>query len=185
MGVFTWAPMFLKEHKGVTLLVAGWQLTSFEVAGLLGGVLAGWMSDKIFGGRRGPVGTVYLLLLTVTMGMLWLTPPGYPWLDAFILFLSGFLVYGPQVLAGLAATDFASKRAAGVATGFTGTLAYAGAAVVGAPIGALVDAHGWSAGLALFAVSSLAGAVFFALTWRHRAASLEATYPDPKTLPKG
>lgn len=185
MGVFTWAPTFLKEHKGVTLLVAGWQLTSFEVAGLIGGILAGWLSDKVFGGRRGPVGAIYLLFLTVTMGMLWLTPPGYPWVDAFILFLSGFLVYGPQVLAGLAATDFASKRAAGVATGFIGILAGAGGAVVGFPIGALVDAYGWNAGLALFTVSSLAGAVFFALTWHNRAASLETQYPDPATLPKG
>ena len=173
MGVFTWAPMFLKEYKGVTLLVAGWQMASFEVAGLMGGILAGWMSDRIFGGRRGPVGAVYLLLLSLTMGALWWTPPGYAWLDAITLFLSGFLVYGPQVLVGIAVTDFTSKRAAGVATGFTGILAYAGSALVGAPVGALVDHYGWSAGFALFTASALAGAFFFALTWKHRAAVLD------------
>lgn len=173
MGVMTWAPTFLKEHKGVTLILAGWQLASFEIAGLLGGILAGWLSDKVCGGRRGPVGTIYLALLAGAMFMLKATPQGYAWFDTITLFLSGFLVYGPQVLVGIAATDFASKKAAGVATGFTGTLAYAGAAITGVPLGMIVDHYGWDGGFVLFIGASLLGSFFFALTWRHRATILE------------
>jgi sugar phosphate permease len=76
---------------------------------------------------------------------------------------------------GIAATDFASKKAAGVATGFTGTLAYAGAAFTGVPLGMIVDQWGWEGGFAMFIGASLLGSFFFALTWRHRATILEKT----------
>lgn len=174
MGLFTWVPTFMKEYKGVTLITAGWQLASFEFAGLLGGILAGWMSDKIFHGRRGPVGAVFMVSSAATLGLLWLTPPGWAWFDAITLFLTGFLVYGPQVLVGIAATDFSSKRAAGVAIGFTGTFAYVGSAMVGAPLGSLVDSFGWGAGFVLFIASAVLGGVFFALTWRHRSKTLDS-----------
>lgn len=174
MGLFTWVPTFMKEYKGVTLIAAGWQLASFEFAGLLGGILAGWLSDTLFQGRRGPVGSVFMLASAATLALLWISPEGWVWFDAAVLFLTGFLVYGPQVLVGIAATDFSSKRAAGVAIGFTGTFAYIGSAMVGAPLGSLVDHFGWGAGFALFVVSALMGAFFFAMTWRHRSKTLGA-----------
>ncbi len=173
MALFNWVPTFMKEYKGVNLITAGWQLASFEFAGLLGGILAGWLSDTIFQGRRGPVGAVFMLLSGVALAILWATPAGYVWADAVTLFLAGFLVYGPQVLVGIAATDFSSKRAAGVAIGFTGTFAYIGSAMVGAPLGWLVDHWGWGAGFILCIASSLLGAFFFAMTWRHRSQVLE------------
>lgn len=173
MGLFTWVPTFMKEYKGMSLIIAGWQLASFEFAGLLGGILAGWLSDTVFHGRRGPVGTVFMLLSGVTLAILWVTPAGYAWFDALVLFCSGFLVYGPQVLVGIAATDFSSKRAAGVAIGFTGVFAYVGSAIVGAPMGWLVDHLGWGAGFGLFVLSSLLGAFFFGMTWHHRSRILQ------------
>lgn len=36
MGIFFWAPTFLKEYKGVTLVIAGMQLVAFELACLVG-----------------------------------------------------------------------------------------------------------------------------------------------------
>lgn len=179
MGIFTWAPTFLKEYKGVTLITAGWQLAGFEIAGLVGGVFAGWMSDNIFQGRRGPVGAIFLTIVSVFMALLWVTPAGFPYIDALVLMGSGFFIYGPQVLAGLAAADFASKRAVGVATGVTGSMAYVGGALAGYSIGKSVDVWGWDAAFILFIAASLIGAFFFALTWKQRAKILEAKTEDP------
>jgi phosphoglycerate transporter family protein len=174
MGVFFWAPTFLKELKGFNLETAGWQVAGFEIAGLIGGIIAGWLSDKVFEGRRGPVGAVYLLLLAVSLYILWKLPSGHAWVYALGLMLAGFLVYGPQVLVGIAASDFASKRAVGVGTGVTGTLAYVGSAVSNGGIGYLVDYFGsWDIGFMVFIGSSLMGAFFFALTWTHRAKILD------------
>lgn len=173
MGIFFWAPTFLKEFKGVTLIIAGMQLVSFEIASLIGGLMAGWVSDKVFGGRRGPVGTFFLIGLAVSLFTVWKIPPGYPILDTFMLMLAGFLLNGPQVLNGVATADFASKRAVGVATGVTGVCAYAGAAIAGVGIGMIVEQYGWDGGFMLFILTSITGAFFFALTWNNRAKVIE------------
>lgn len=169
MGIFIWAPTFLKEFKGVTLIIAGWQLAGFEIAGLIGGIFAGWLSDNVFQGRRGPIGAIFLGVVSVFMLLLWKTPPGYAFIDTLLLMLSGFLIYGPQVLAGLAAADFTSKRAVGVATGVIGIMASLGGIIAGYGIGLTVDVWGWNAAFMLFIGASLVGSFFFALTWNQRA----------------
>ncbi len=174
MGVFFWAPTFLKELKGFKLETAGWQVAGFEIAGLVGGIVAGWLSDKVFDGRRGPVGATYLVLLAFALFILWKLPSSHPWVYALSFMLVGFLVYGPQVLVGIAASDFASKRAVGVGSGVTGTLAYVGSAISGGGIGYIAgNLGGWDTCFMLFIVCSLIGAFFFGLTWNHRAKVLD------------
>lgn len=178
MGIFIWAPTFLKEYKGVDIMVAGWQVAGFEIAGLIGGVFAGWVSDHIFQGRRGPVGAIFLGIVSIFLLLLWITPVGYAYLDAIFLIFSGFLIYGPQVLAGLAAADFVPKKAVGVSTGITGTMAYVGGAISGYGIGKTVDLWGWHMAFMLFIVASLLGSFFFALTWHQRAKVLEDAHTE-------
>jgi len=179
LGIVTWAPTFLKEVKGIDLQWAGAQFAGFEVAGLFGGLLAGWLSDKVFGSRRGPVASVFLVCTAAALYLEWMIPAGFPLLDTLVLITAGFFLYGPQVLAGLAATDFATKRAAGVATGFIGVMASIGA-VCGGGVGFIVDNYGWEAGFMLFVISALIGAFFFSLTWHHRAKVLD----QPEDLQK-
>lgn len=169
MGVMNWAPIFLKEFKGVDLIVAGGQVAIFDIAGLLGGLGAGWVSDKFFAGRRGPVGTVYLILLSGAILALISVPAGFPLLDTICLFFAGFLVSGPQVLVGVSLADFTSKRAVGVATGFAGVMGHGiGSVISGGVLGNIIDTWGWTGGFNLLIASSLAGAFFFALTWRKK-----------------
>lgn len=135
--------------------------------------MAGWVSDKFFHGRRGPVGVFFLLALAVSMFLLWQVPEGYPLIDTVILMSAGYFVWGPQILAGVASADFASKKAVGVANGFVGSLGYMGAAIAGVGIGYIVEAYGWDGGFVLFISASLLGAFFFSLVWHRRAHVLE------------
>lgn len=173
MGIFFWAPLFLKEVKGVSLAIAGLQLAAFEIAGLLGGISAGWLSDRIFDGRRGPVGAFYMLGCALAIGVVWLIPAGHAFFDTLALMMAGFLVYGPQVMAGIASADLTSKRAAGVATGLTGSFAYVGSAISSLGVGYLVYNVGWAWGFNFFIISAVLGAFFFSLTWNKRARVLE------------
>jgi phosphoglycerate transporter family protein len=168
MGVFNWAPTFLKEAKGSALNLAGWQSAGFEVAGLFGGICAGWLSDRVFKGQRGPVSTIYMVALVLFLIYLWLIPAGSHVANSFALVCVGFFVYGPQVLVGVAAADYASKKAAGAATGMTGTFGYIGGAVSGVGVGYVVDHFGWEAGLLFFVGSAIMGVVFFWLTWHQK-----------------
>lgn len=173
MGVFNWAPTFLNEMKGATLTSSGWQVAAFEVAGMLGGIAAGWLSDRLFSGRRGPVSFLYMVCMVVSLFYFWFVPPGYILLNTLAMTSVGFLVYGPQVLVGVAAADFASKRAVGMAVGLTGTFGYIGSAISGVCIGWIADNYGWDGGFIFFIISAMLACVCFALTWNGKARVLE------------
>lgn len=173
MGVMTWAPSLLRELKGTSLTSSGWQLAGFEIAGMAGGLAAGWISDKLFVGRRGPVSLFYMLALVGCLIYFWYVPAGYDTLNALAMFAVGFFVYGPQVLVGVAAADFASKKAVGMAVGLTGSFGYLGAAISGFGTGWIADNYGWNGGFIFFITSAVLACFFFALTWNSRAKVLE------------
>ena len=76
------------------------------------------------------------------------------------MFVIGFLIFGPQMLIGIAATELSHKKAAGTATGFVGWLAYIGAATAGYPLGKITQEFGW---YGFFAVLVFCGVVSVAL----------------------
>lgn len=172
-GAMDWAPTFLHEVKGSNLASAGFKVAGFEMIGMVGAFAAGYISDRWFKGRRGPLNVLYMLLLAVAVGLFWLTPPGSDWLDLLTLSAIGFLVYGPQMLVGVSAVDVSNKHSAATATGFTGLLGYLGAVVSGVGAGWVVDKWGWDGGFRFFIACGVLGALCFALTWKQTARHLQ------------
>jgi OPA family glycerol-3-phosphate transporter-like MFS transporter len=168
LGIIYWAPLFLTEYKGYTLTEAGWQVALYDVIGLAGGFGAGWLSDKVFKGQRGPVGTVYMFALALALLMFWKMPADYELFTSIALILVGFFVYGPQVLAGVASADFASKKAIGTANGLVGAFGYIGSGLSGICVGVLSDLWGWGASFIFFIIAALLGSLFFYLTWNRQ-----------------
>ncbi len=181
IGVMTWAPTFLKEFKGADLFLAGGQVAIFDIAAASGGVMAGWLSDKYFQSRRGPVGTMYLVMLALAFFVLWKIPANHPFFDTIALVFAGFLLSGPQVLVGIAMADFTCKSVVGSANGFAGFMAYVfGALISGIGVGKLVDIWGWHGAFILFIACSLLGAFFFALTWNAKPRNNEKEHISQK-----
>jgi sugar phosphate permease len=114
-----------------------------------------------------------MTLLIVCLSCLWWVPAGNQLMSAFTMIVLGFLVYGPQVLAGVASADIASKKAVGMAHGLTGTFAYVGSALSGICVGWIADNYGWNGGFIFFITAALLSTFFFALTWGYRAKVLE------------
>jgi OPA family glycerol-3-phosphate transporter-like MFS transporter len=168
LGVIFWAPLFLKEFKNMAINESGWHVAAYELAGLLGGVSAGWISDKIFHGQRGPVGMVFMLSLACTLWIFWQLPTDYVILNGLMMVLIGCFVCGPQILAGVASADFASKKAIGTANGLLGTMGYVGSGISGVCVGIISDHWGWSAVFMFFIISALMGGFFFYLTWEKK-----------------
>ncbi len=173
MGVLTWAPTFLKESKGAAFMASGLQVMGFDLAGMVGGITAGYLSDRVFKGRRGPVSFFFMIALVAALIYFWTVPPGHDYLNAIAMVLVGFFVYGPQVLVGVAAADFSTKKTVGMAVGVTGTFAYVGSALSGIMVGWLADNYGWNAGFIFFIGSAVLSCICFALTWSARAAILD------------
>ncbi|MDR1609634.1 MAG: MFS transporter [Holosporales bacterium] len=178
MTFLNWGPTLLLESKGSSLTGAGFQMVAFDIASMFGGICAGYLSDKIFNGRRGPVSIFCMLAIGVLVALLWLTPTDSHIVSSICMLCIGFLISGPQILIGVAAADFASKRAAATASGFTGTLGYVGTAIAGLGTGFLADTYGWGAVLASTVIAAIIAAFFLSLTWHRKAQVLVDTCND-------
>jgi OPA family sugar phosphate sensor protein UhpC-like MFS transporter len=144
-GAFSeWSPLFLMETRGYHLVAANASVTWFEVGGLIGSLVAGWASDKIFLGRRGPINVLFSLSVVGAIVALWLLPATTVIIDYLLIFIIGFLIFGPQMLIGMVAVELSHKKAAGGATGFIGFIAYLGMANAGYPLTKIMEWMGWN-----------------------------------------
>lgn len=167
-GVLDWAPTYLKEAKHFSVDKSSWAYFLYEWAGIPGTLLCGWVSDKVFNGRRAPAGILFMSLVFLAVMVYWLNPAGNPHIDMAALVAVGFLVYGPVMLIGLHALELAPKKAAGTAAGFTGLFGYLGGTVAAnAVVGYTVDAFGWDGGFILLLVACGLSIVCLALTLKH------------------
>ena len=172
-GVLDWAPTYLKEAKHFTVDKSSWAYFFYEWAGIPGTLLCGWISDKMFQGRRAPAGILFMVLVTVAVLVYWFNPAGNPTIDMMALVAIGFLIYGPVMLIGLYALELAPKKAAGTAAGFTGLFGYLGGAVAAnAMLGYTVDHFGWDGGFLVLTISCVLSIVLLALTLKHENISI-------------
>ena len=165
-GVLDWAPTFLGEVKGFQIQQSGWAWFAYEFAAIPGTLLCGWMSDRVFGGRRAPANILFMLLALGAVLVYWLNPPGNPLIDNLALIAIGFLIYGPVMLIGVQALDLVPKKAAGTAAGLTGLFGYLGGAMMAnIAMGFVVDKWGWDGGFILLTSSCVLAILCMTLTW--------------------
>src|SRR5690606_32026329 len=160
---------------GLSLSETGWAYFAYEYAGIPGTLLCGWISDKIFNGRRVPATIIYMALVLVAVLVYWKNPPGNPMIDTIALLAIGFLIYGPVMLIGVQALDLVPKKAAGTAAGFTGLFGYLGGAVfANIAMGYIVDTWGWDGGFYIMVLACVLTIVLSLFTWNDEKARLKA-----------
>lgn len=150
-----WGNLYLTEQYDYSLITANSALSLFEIGGFLGSLVAGWGSDKIFSGNRGPMILLFSIGIFLSVAALWLIPISSFVLQAVCLFTIGFFVFGPQMLIGMAAAECSHKDSVGAATGFVGLFAYMGAALAGYPLAIIMQHYHW---MGFFVVISVAAA---------------------------
>jgi OPA family glycerol-3-phosphate transporter-like MFS transporter len=165
-GILDWAPTYLEEAKGFSVEDTGWAYFAYEYAGIPGTLLCGWVSDKVFRGRRAPAIIIYMALVLVAVIVYWKNPAGNIAIDNMALIAIGFLIYGPVMLIGVQALDLVPKKAAGTAAGLTGLFGYLGGALfANIAIGYVVDVWGWNGGFEVLVAACVLSIFFTALTW--------------------
>ncbi len=170
-AVTDWSVLFLIETKGYSILTAGACVCWFEVGGCFGSLTAGWASDRIFKGRRGPISALFSFGVVFAIIALWFSPGGSVVLDSALLFVIGFLIFGPQMLIGMAAAELSHKKAAGTATGFVGWVSYLGAAMAGYPLGKMTQEWGWAGFFIVLASCGLISVCLLLPLWKASASS--------------
>lgn len=137
-GAEDWMIMYLSKAKGDGMELAAMKLSALPLFGIVGTILAGIISDKVFKGKRAPVNLIYLAGVAISLILLKYNTISN--LDFVLIGLVGAFTYGPQMMiGGLCAVESSSKKVASAATGFTGTFGYIGAILSATGTGIVVD----------------------------------------------
>lgn len=170
-----WGIVLLMETKGLSLASATTLCFVFEiVGGNLGMVVAGWATDRFFASRAHRTSVVCLAGAAMSIAAFWMVPASASLAVKLLPFMAiGFFIYGPQALLGVATTQQATPRAAGVAGGFVGIFSYASTILSGIGFGFVAQHWGWNAAYAtVFAAAVIGGGVLM-LMWRAPASASE------------
>jgi OPA family sugar phosphate sensor protein UhpC-like MFS transporter len=115
--ILYWSPVYINERLGTGAAESGILGSLFDLAGPIGTLAGGYLSDKLFQSRRVPVGVLALMSLAVLMITFRYLPLTRLAIGAG-LFGVGFLLFIPDsLLAGTAAIDFGTKKGASTASG--------------------------------------------------------------------
>ena len=141
-AVNSWGVFYLEAQKGYSTLDASFIISINSVCGIVGTVLSGFVSDKLFGGRRNAPALIFGLLNVVALCLFLLVSGTHLWLDALAMVLFGLSI-GVLLcfLGGLMAVDIAPRNASGAALGVVGIASYVGAGVQDVMSGVLIEGH--------------------------------------------
>jgi OPA family sugar phosphate sensor protein UhpC-like MFS transporter len=170
-ALWSWVPYFLKTGYGVGDSQAALFSTAFDLAGLPGVLVTGWLSDRYFGSRRGGVSLIMTLGAVASTGLLIAFGGASVPLFVALLAAIGFFLYGPDsLLTGAGAIDIGNRRQATFAAAFISGIGSLGAVVQEFAISRQYR-PGEGLGVVftmLFCSAVLAAAFCAALVWRNR-----------------
>lgn len=166
-GCLDWAPTYLKEAQGYDIKQAGWAYFAYEFAAIPGTLVCGWMSDKVFKGRRALPTIIFMAFVALFVFLYWTFSDNYMIVTASLVAI-GFFIYGPVMLVGVQALDLAPKNAAGTAAGLTGFFGYffGTAILANIVVGYVAQNAGWNWTFIMLIGACLLSMVFMGLTYK-------------------
>jgi OPA family glycerol-3-phosphate transporter-like MFS transporter len=183
-GVDSWYIRYLQETYNMKTDSFTYIVSAFliPISAVCGSFLAGWLSDKVFGARRGPAAALMYFMSFVLL-LLFLYFPG-PVLSVVFLVILQMFINGPHsLLGGAAAMDFGGRKAAGFATGLIDACQYLGGGLfAGSIIGTIMQSYGtvpgttnispagWQAWIVVLMGFTILGGVLMSLLWNARPA---------------
>ena len=121
-----WSPVYISERLGTGTATSGVLSSMFDLAGPVGTLVGGVLSDKVFQSKRMPVSVLALLCLAALMIVFPFVPVSRAGMGIG-MFLMGFLVFIPDsLISGTAAIDFGTKKGASTANGLINGLGSVG-----------------------------------------------------------
>lgn len=168
-GFEQWFPRYMLEAQHLTLESPVFQRGAMSVvlAGILGALFAGTISDWVFKGRRPPVAFVGYVLQIICLAVVW-RAPSVNWVIAAFVLNSFAISIVHSMLSGTSSMDFGGKRAAATAAGVFDGMQYVGGSIVGIGMGWLLEKYGWSSwGPSMIGFSAM-GAILMLLLWNAR-----------------
>jgi OPA family glycerol-3-phosphate transporter-like MFS transporter len=183
-SIMQWFRTYAKQTDGALGLKGSFVYENWGMllccAGILGGVMAGIISDRVFGSRRGPV--AFLLYGVMLAGGLLMTFAYDSQIVGWLVILMSMAVIGVHgMLSGTASMDFGGRKNVGIAVGIIDGFVYLGTAVMsftyalvlpkeelteaGKIIGPATEPENWSAWPISMVILSVLGLAFASRVW--------------------
>ena len=143
-GLLLYFVEFLKEvhHVDLGSALFWWAGFGITLGGIAGGLLCGFLSDKVFQSRRAPVAFIFYMAQIVSLLGL-----GYATDKTMASFMVGFCciwIFGVHgMLSGTASMDFGGRRAAASAAGMLDGIQYVASGLTGFGLGWILKTYGW------------------------------------------
>ena len=165
-GCLDWAPTLLTE-KGIDPKSMGWAYSVYEFAAIPGTIFCGWLSDKVFKGRRALPTMIFMSLVAVFVVLYWQFMDNITVVMISLIGI-GFFIYGPVMLIGVQALDLAPKNASGTAAGLTGFFGYFFGTFLLANwvLGLVAESMGWNSTFIFLLAACALSIVFMGLTYK-------------------
>jgi OPA family glycerol-3-phosphate transporter-like MFS transporter len=165
-GVMLWFVPFLKEvhhiDHGTTLFAVA--SIGVTVGGILGGLLCGYLSDRIFGSRRPPV--AFLFYIGQIVALFWLGQNTSPVIAALLIPFVCMWIFGVHgMLSATSAMDFGGTKAAATVAGICDGVQYLASGLTGFLLGGMLDKYGWGAWTWMIIPFSVIGAYLMTRLW--------------------
>ena len=147
-GMISWLPIYLLSVKHFSKEEMSVAFLFFEWAAIPSTLLAGWLSDKLFKGRRMPLAMICMTLIFFCLIGYWKSDSLF--MVTVFAAIVGCLIYVPQFLASVQTMEIVPSFAVGSAVGLRGFMSYIFGASLGTSLfGVMVDKLGWHGGFYL------------------------------------
>lgn len=167
MTFINWGPTMLQEARGSSSFLSGNTMALFDLSGIIGSVIVGYLSDKFFRNKRA-VPAMLCMICVVLLNVLFLSIPK----DSIILNLLcmsglGAFMTAPIVLINALLAGHIDGKAVATAIGFSGTMGYFGTALAGIGTARIAEAFGWNS-VVIFTMSSafIASILFWLVSYK-------------------
>jgi OPA family glycerol-3-phosphate transporter-like MFS transporter len=189
-GIDQWFPSFMREVHHVAFNSKEFLLTAIgmPLGAILGGLLAGVVSDKVFGSRRPPVAALFYFGQAIALVGLHFSQGWGPLASIWMFMLVSMCIQGTHsLLSGVASMDFGGKRAAASAAGLFDGCQYLAGGIVGVGLGWFLDRFGWQNWTWSIIGFSLLGGFLMLSLWHkkpagHASHNRPAVSSQPKVL---
>ncbi len=145
-AINSWGPLYLQEARGFDEIASGTMLMISTLAGIVGSVGYGLISDKFFNARRPPANLLFALCEIAGLVLIFFGPANN------VVLTIGMVLFGLGLaglvasLGGLFAVDICPKRVTGAAMGVIGIFSYLGAALQENVSGSLLQRFSYMVG---------------------------------------
>lgn len=142
-SLITWIPLYLYQASGQDLFKAVWIATTFQIGGVIGSPLVGWLSDNYFASKKWLLIALGMLVSGVAGTSIGFIPITNPLLIMAVLLLCGVAIESLEVAYFLTPVEILGDKLSATGVGTMNATGKFVASFQGIVLGYLIDSFGW------------------------------------------